>query len=71
MIEIGDLVRWYSVQNDVQEEFDVDLGVVLRTSQSGTASDACRAEVMFWDGEIEWVNWNLLEKVSGNGEKKP
>ena len=68
MIKVGDLVRWYSVKNDVQKEFDVDLGVVLRLSRSGAADH--HAEVMFWDGEISWVDGKLLEKVVTEGGKK-
>ena len=68
MIKVGDLVRWYSVKNDVQEEFDVDLGVVLRLSRSGATEH--HAEVMFWDGEISWIDGKLLEKVVAEGGKK-
>jgi hypothetical protein len=68
MIKVGDLVRWYSVKNDVQEEFDVDLGVVLRLSRSGATEH--HAEVMFWDGEISWIDGKLLEKVVTEGGKK-
>ena len=68
MIKVGDLVRWYSAKNDVQKEFDVDLGVVLRLSRSGATEH--HAEVMFWDGEISWVDGKLLEKVITEGGQK-
>ena len=68
MIKVGDLVRWYSVKNDVQKEFDVDLGVVLRLSRSGVTDH--HAEVMFWDGEISWVDGKRLEKVITEGDQK-
>lgn len=63
MIKVGDLVKWYSVSNDVQESFDVDLGVVLRLSRSG-ADLQHHAEVLFWDGEISWIDCNLLKVVN-------
>ena len=68
MIKVGDLVRWYSVKNDVQKEFDVDLGVVLRLSRSVVTDH--HAEVMFWDGEISWVDGKRLEKVITEGDQK-
>ena len=61
-ITIGDLVRWHSVQNDLQEEFDVDVGIVLSLSRSGVSS--LDAQVLFDDNTIDWLPTKTLEIIS-------
>lgn len=61
-MKVGDLVKWYSVQNDVQEEFDVDIGIILSLSRSGTNS--LHAQVLFDDNKIEWITTNSLEVIN-------
>ena len=61
-VSVGDLVEWYSVQNDAQREFDIDLGIVLSLSRSGR--DTLMANVLFEDGNIEWVCTDFLSVIS-------
>ena len=63
-IVVGDLVKWYSVKNDLQEEFDVDIGIVLSLSRSGVNS--FYAEILFEDNTIDWLNTKTLEVISDN-----
>ena len=63
-IVIGDLVRWYSVENDLQEEFDVDIGIVISLSRSG--ANSFHAQILFEDNTIEWLNTKTLEVISDN-----
>ncbi len=61
-VSVGDLVEWYSVQNDAQREFDIDLWIVLSLSRSGR--DTLMANVLFEDGNIEWVCTDFLSVIS-------
>jgi hypothetical protein len=61
-VSVGDLVRWYSVQNDVQEEFDVDIGIVIKLSRSG--SDSFSAQILFEDQTMEWVDTKMIEVIN-------
>ena len=59
---MGDLVKWYSVQNDTQEEFDVDIGIVIKLSRSGHRS--LSAQVLFEDQTVDWVDTIMLEVIN-------
>lgn len=61
-VSVGDLVKWYSVQNDVQEEFDVDIGIVIKLSRSG--SDSFSAQILFEDQTMEWVDTKMIEVIN-------
>ena len=61
-VSVGDLVRWCSVQNDVQEEFDVDIGIVIKLSRSG--SDSFSAQILFEDQTMEWVDTKMIEVIN-------
>ena len=61
-ITIGDLVQWCSVQNDLQEEFDVDTGIVLSLSRSG--ANSLEAQILFDDNTIDWLPTKTLEIIS-------
>jgi hypothetical protein len=63
-LKIGDLVEWCSVKNDHQQDFDVDMGIVLNISRSGARS--YHAEVLFSSNEIMWINYEYLRKVGKN-----
>lgn len=63
-MKVGDLVRWYSVENDILEEFDVDYGIVLGLSRSGVNSR--HAQILFEDNTIEWLATEFLEVISDN-----
>jgi stress response protein SCP2 len=68
-VAVGDLVRWRSVQNDNQEEFDVDIGIVLRLSRSGRTS--LQAEVLFDDRTVSWIPDSRLEIISSKQTESP
>ncbi len=61
-MNVGDLVRWFSVQNDTQEEFDVDYGIILKISRSGATEH--RIQVLFEDNTIQWICEDFLEVIS-------
>ena len=66
MIRKGDLVKWNSAKDDVREKFDVDLGVVLRLSRTGATTRS--AEILLWDGKIQWVDCSTLRIVTERKE---
>ena len=55
-MKIGDLVKWHSVKNDNQDEFDTDFGIILEFMQcydsSSKEENAHKALVQFYDEEI-------------------
>ena len=61
-VAIGDLVRWRSVQNDEQEEFDIDIGIVISLSRSG--ANSLDAQILFNDNTIDWLPTKTLEIIS-------
>ena len=63
-MKVGDLVRWYSVENDILEEFDVDYGIILSLSRSG--ANSLHAQILFEDSKIEWLSTEYLEVISDN-----
>lgn len=63
-MNVGDLVRWYAVENDESEEFNVDYGIVLSLSRSG--ANSLHAQVLFEDNTIEWMRTDYLEVINDN-----
>ncbi len=63
-MKVGDLVRWYAVENDELEEFDVDYGIVLSLSRSG--ANSLHAQILFDDSTIEWLRTDYLEVINDN-----
>ena len=61
-MKVGDLVRWYAVQNDLAEEFDVDTGIILEISRTG--HNTCSALVMFDNNTSDWISTEALEVVN-------
>ena len=67
-LKVGDLVRWDSVQNDHQEEFDVDYGIVIATTGSDKAPPLnipiTTVQVLWPDESVSWMNPRLLKIVN-------
>ena len=67
-MKIGDLVKWCSVQNDEQEEFDIDYGIIVDASSTRSAPPAGvpinTVQVVWADESISWMNTKLLEIVN-------
>ena len=61
-VAVGDLVRWRPTNGFDREEFDVDIGIVLRLSKSGHAS--LQAEVLFHDRTVSWIPDSRLEIIN-------
>jgi hypothetical protein len=57
-VKIGDLIKWESVQNDDQEEFDVDFGIILEFMQCYEQ----KALIQFHD-ELVWLPLNSIETI--------
>jgi hypothetical protein len=64
-MKIGDLIKWESVQNDVQENFDIDYGLVLdfRTFCDADLNHAVKALIYFYDETI-WLPLNSVKVIS-------
>ena len=60
-MKVGDLVRWESVMNDV-EDIHEHYGVVVAFSRTG--HETLSANVLFTDGETWWVDTDRLEVVN-------
>ena len=61
-MKTGDLVRWFAVQNDLTERFDIDVGIVIELSRTG--HDTLSALVLFGDGTTDWISTKTLEVIS-------
>jgi len=63
-MKIGDLVKWYAVQNDLTDRFDIDTGIIIEFSKTG--HDTLSALVLFEDGSMDWISTKTLEVISEN-----
>ncbi len=63
-MKVGDLVKWYAVQNDLTERFDIDTGIIIEFSKTG--HDTLSALVLFEDGSMDWISTKTLEVISEN-----
>ena len=61
-MKVGDLVRWYAVQNDLAEDLDVDTGIIIEISRTG--HNTLSALVMFDDSTSDWISTDALEVVN-------
>jgi hypothetical protein len=66
-MKIGDLIKWESVQNDDQEEFDVDFGIILEFMQCYDQEPHSpeyinKALIQFHD-ELVWLPLNSIEII--------
>lgn len=66
-MKVGDLVKWESVKNDHQEEFDTDYGIVLEFKQfhdsSSKEEHTLKALVQFYD-EAVWMSIRLIQVIN-------
>ena len=53
-MKVGDLVKWESVKNDIEAEFDTDYGIVLEFMQ-------CH-DVQFYD-ETVWLPIHHIQVI--------
>ncbi len=58
-MKVGDLVKWHCADNDMQNEFDVDYGIILSLSRSGVSS--LHAQILFEDNTVDWLPCDSLE----------
>lgn len=66
-VRVGDVVGWHSVQNDEQENFIIEYGIVVQLSKTGKTTTS--ALVFFNDSEMCWMDNSFLEVVNyKNGE---
>ena len=63
-MKVGDLVKWYAVQNDLTERFDIDTGIIIEFSKTG--HDTLSALVLFEDDSMDWISTKTLEVISEN-----
>ena len=61
-MKVGDLVQFWSVDNDQDPESRADYGIVLKLSRTGEHTKS--AQVLFRDGEVAWIGTNTLVVVS-------
>ena len=64
-MKIGDLVRWVSEMNEIEEShynLRGPYGVVVAFSRTG--HETLSANVLFSDGETWWVDTNSLEIIN-------
>lgn len=61
-MKVGDLVKWESVMNDSMDRYSVDYGIVIKMSRTGHKTRS--AEVLFSDGDIQWLDTERLVVVS-------
>ncbi len=61
-MKVGDLVRWFSVDNDAQGGVVVDNGLIIQLSRSG--QDSLHALVLFENGNLDWVPDAGLEVIN-------
>ena len=61
-LKVGDLVQFWSADNDSDPESRADYGIILKLSRTGTNTKS--AQILFKDGEIAWIGTNTLVVVS-------
>jgi hypothetical protein len=66
-VKIGDLVKWHSVKNDDQDEFDTDFGIILEFMQcydsSSKEESVNKALVQFYD-EAVWLSIHSIQVIN-------
>lgn len=58
-MKIGDLVKWDSVKNDNQDEFDTDFGIILEFKEDYEH----KALVQFYD-EVVWLSVRSIQVIN-------
>jgi hypothetical protein len=66
-MKVGDLVKWESVKNDIEEEFDTDYGIVIEFMQCHDSSSKeeymHKALVQFYD-ETVWITIHHIQIIN-------
>jgi hypothetical protein len=62
-MKVGDLVRWYGIEDHggLNERVTVDNGLVIQLSRSG--QDSLHALVLFENGNLDWIPDAGLEVI--------
>lgn len=58
-MKVGDLVKWHSVKNDHQDEFDTDFGIILELKEDHEYI----ALVQFYDESV-WLSVRSIQVIS-------
>jgi hypothetical protein len=58
----GDLIRWDSVKNDHQADFDIDTGIVIDVNDNLMTSP--KVLILWEDGETTWMGTKCLRLIS-------
>jgi len=61
-MKVGDLVRWYSVHNDLDKKPANEVGIILEFSKTGF--DTLSALILFEDNTTDWISTRSLEVVN-------
>jgi hypothetical protein len=66
-MKVGDLIKWESVKNDIEEEFDTDFGIILEFMQcfdsSSKEENVHKVLVQFYD-EAVWLPTNSIQIIN-------
>jgi hypothetical protein len=66
-MKVGDLIKWESVKNDHQEEFDIDYGIILEFrqwhDQSRKKEYIFKVLIQFYD-EAVWLPVNSIQIIN-------
>lgn len=70
-MNIGDLVKWESVKNDIEEDFDIDYGIILEfrypQDQKGYVPIGLQALIQFYD-EFTWMSVDNIQIINEQQE---
>ena len=58
-MKIGDLIKWESVKNDIEREFDTDFGIILEFKKDYEH----KALIQFYD-EIVWLSVRSIQVIN-------
>ncbi len=62
-MKIGDLIKWESVKNDIQENFDIDYGLILDFRKfSNSEIEVQKALIYFWNETI-WLPLSSIKVI--------
>jgi cyclophilin family peptidyl-prolyl cis-trans isomerase len=61
-VKVGDLIRWESVLTDDMDRHELSHGIVIKMSRTGHDTES--AQVLFNDGETQWLDSDKLVVVS-------
>ena len=58
-MKVGDLIKWESVKNDIEREFDTDFGIILEFKEDYER----KALIQFYD-EIVWLSVRSIQVIN-------